>query len=126
MKLGGRGSRSLERGKTYTFVMYFLPARSRGWLDSLAREELQQHFLAEQPDRAQDLLLAHPRPLDTEDHRRDAEPLPTARDLLDHAGGVADDEAVARELSEAGVECLPGRQRLVLLPAAVRAVLRSD
>src|SRR5215510_1046365 len=39
---------------------------------------------------------------------------------------ISDDETVARELAEALVEALAGRERLVLLPAAVRAILRPQ
>src|SRR6266545_2196742 len=92
----------------------------------LTAQELQQDLVAEEPDRAQNLLLVHARPLEPEDHRGDAEPLAIARDLVDDPRGVADDEAVARQLVEARVEGLAGGQRLVLFPAPVRLVFRSE
>src|SRR5204862_1657467 len=68
--------------------------------------------------------LLHAGPLEPEDHRRHAESLAITRDLLHHARRVADDEALARQLLEAPREGLAGGQRLVLLPAPVRTVLR--
>src|SRR5262245_26653138 len=95
-------------------------------LPALAREELQQDFLTEQPDRAEHLLLIHSGPLQAEDHRRHTESLAIARDLVHDARRITDDEAIARELAEAGVEALARRQRLVLLPATVGGVLGPD
>src|SRR5882724_469077 len=93
---------------------------------NLARQELQQNLLAQEADRAQNLLLVHARPLEPEDHRGDAEPLAIARDLVDDPRGVADDEAVACQLREARVEALAGGQCLVLFPAPVRGILRPE
>src|SRR5206468_538463 len=49
-----------------------------------------------------------------------------ARDLLTHARRVADQEAVARERLEVVREALPRRERLVLLPRAIREVLALE
>src|SRR3989442_12027353 len=75
-------------------------------------------------DRAQHLLLTHAGPPQAEEQARHAQPIAVAGDLVRDPGRVADQEAVARQLREARVEALAGRERLVLLPAAVRAVLR--
>src|SRR2546422_3129909 len=73
-------------------------------------------FRSEETDRAQHLFLAHAGPLQAEDQRRHAQPIAVAGDLVRDPGRVADQEAVARQLREARVEALAGRERLVLLP----------
>src|SRR5439155_20262668 len=66
-------------------------------------EKLQQHLLTEKPDRAQHSILVHARPLQSENHGGDAEPVPITGDLVDDARRVADQEPVERQLVEARV-----------------------
>src|SRR2546422_3452543 len=80
-------------------------------------------FRSEETDRAQHWFRATAGPLQAEDQGRHAQPIAVAGDLVRDPGRVADQEAVARQLREARVEALAGRERLVLLPTAVRAVL---
>src|SRR5262245_42127773 len=82
--------------------------------------------MTEEPDRAHHLLVIHARPLQAEDHRGHAQTLSVARDLLGDADRIAKNEPVARQILEARVEALAGRERLVLLPAPVRTVLLAE
>src|SRR4030095_14342495 len=101
--------------------------RTRGASRSTRRSgEVRQHLLAEQADRPQHALLFHAAPLQADHHRRDAQALAVPRDLLAHAHGVADHEAVARQLLEGIAPRLALGQRLVLLPALIGLVLRLE
>ena len=75
---------------------------------------MREDLLAKQTDGAQDLGLLHAGPLDADDDGRDAERVAIAGDLFSDAGGIAQQEAVARERLEVRREALAGRQRLVL------------
>src|SRR6266508_141911 len=85
-----------------------------------------EDIFPEVPDGPQDPRLLHPGPLDADDDGRDAERVPVAGDLVSHAGGIAQEEAVTRQRVEVGREALAGRERLVLLPLPVRLVLGSE
>src|SRR6266508_3499824 len=97
-------------------------SRVRAWLSTQARED----FFAQEPDGPQHPGLLHPRPLDADDDGGDAERVPVAGDLLSHPGGIAQEEAVAREGVEVGREALAGRERLVRLPLPVGLVLGPE
>jgi hypothetical protein len=58
---------------------------------------MREDLFAQEPDGSQHLGLLHPRPLDADDHGGDAERVPIGRDVVPHAGGIAEQEAVARE-----------------------------
>jgi hypothetical protein len=64
--------------------------------------------------------------LDADDDDRDAERVAITLDLLSDAGGIAQQEAVARESLEVRRKGFAGRKRLVLLPLPVGLVLGPE
>src|SRR5262245_48974030 len=70
--------------------------------------------------------MIHARPLQAKDHRGHAQALAVARNLLGDADRITEDESITRQILEARVEAFAGRERLVLLPAPVRAVLLAE
>ena len=83
-------------------------------------------MFAQEPDGSQDPGLLHTGPLDADDEGRDAERVAIAGDLFSDAGGIAQQEAVARERLEVRREGLAGRKCLVLLPLPVGLVLGPE